>query len=143
MKIVYEIWRKKQSVMLERLEHLVREIGTHIRGLKDTAALNGEWDGPQLKTEADLIAHRLFVEGLRAIEPDLPVISEENSDSQSEARPERYFLIDPIDGTASLAGGFPTVINLLASDIDQTQQLGDAMLAQTGNSSHDVTVAAG
>jgi hypothetical protein len=31
----------------------------------------------------------------------------------------------------SLAGGFPTVINLLASDIDQTQQLGDAMLAQT------------
>ena len=93
--------------MLERLEHLVRKIGTRIRGLKDTAALDGEWDGPQLKTEADLIAHRCFVEGLKAIDPTLPVVSEESPDNQSEARPERYFLIDPIDGTASLAGGFP------------------------------------
>jgi len=93
--------------MLERLEQLVRKTGASIRALKDTAALDGKWDGPQLKTEADLIAHRCFVEGLRAIEPDFPVVSEENPASQFEVRPERYFLIDPIDGTASLAGGFP------------------------------------
>ncbi len=93
--------------MLKRLEHLVQKIGARIRELKDTAALDGEWDGTQLKTEADLIAHRCFVEGLNAIDPALPVVSEENPDSQSEARPARYFLVDPIDGTASLAGGFP------------------------------------
>ena len=93
--------------MLERLEHLVRKTGARIRGLKNTAALRGEWDGSQLKTEADLIAHHCFVEGIKAVDPALPVVSEENVDGQCVERPGRYFLIDPIDGTASLAGGFP------------------------------------
>lgn len=52
-------------------------------------------------TQADLASHRLIIEGLGALTPDWPALSEE-----SEAVPyaerkhwDRYWLIDPLDGT--------------------------------------------
>ena len=148
--------------MLERLEQLVRTTGDRIRALKDTSALHGDWDGPQLKTEADLIAHSCFVEGLGAIDSGLPVVSEENLASQTARRPERYFLIDPIDGTASLAGGFsgwvcqvalmergrPTLAAVCAPDLGQVYaaklgagaRLNGRMLRLDRNPSHCILI---
>lgn len=37
---------------------------------------------------------------------DIAIVSEEDGGSQQEARPDEYWLIDPIDGTASFAHGF-------------------------------------
>jgi 3'(2'), 5'-bisphosphate nucleotidase len=52
-------------------------------------------------TEADLAAHRLIVEGLRALTPEWPVLSEEAADVPLEARRSwsRFWLVDPLDGT--------------------------------------------
>jgi 3'(2'), 5'-bisphosphate nucleotidase len=52
-------------------------------------------------TEADLRAHRLIVAGLEALQPRLPVLSEESADiAWSERRGwSRYWLVDPLDGT--------------------------------------------
>ena len=52
-------------------------------------------------TEADLRAHRLIVERLEALEPRLPVLSEEASDIPFAVRStwSRYWLVDPLDGT--------------------------------------------
>jgi 3'(2'), 5'-bisphosphate nucleotidase len=52
-------------------------------------------------TEADLRAHALLVRGLRALTPDLPVLSEEQAEVPYEARRAwpRFWLIDPLDGT--------------------------------------------
>lgn len=52
-------------------------------------------------TEADLAAHRIIVEGLHALTPHLPVLSEEASDVPlSERRSwSRFWLVDPLDGT--------------------------------------------
>lgn len=52
-------------------------------------------------TAADLAANRVIVDALRALTPDLPVLSEE---SAAVAWPERsrwlrYWLVDPLDGT--------------------------------------------
>lgn len=51
-------------------------------------------------TEADLEVNRLITEGLAKITPEIPVISEETS-TPYEVRKEyeRYWLLDPIDGT--------------------------------------------
>ncbi len=52
-------------------------------------------------TKADLAAHRCLTEGLGALEPDLPLISEESGLPPFEERGNwaRYWLVDPLDGT--------------------------------------------
>jgi 3'(2'), 5'-bisphosphate nucleotidase len=52
-------------------------------------------------TQADLASHRIIVEGLRALTPDLPVLSEEDADIPWSVRRtwSRYWLVDPLDGT--------------------------------------------
>ncbi|MCG6116786.1 MAG: 3'(2'),5'-bisphosphate nucleotidase CysQ [Aquimonas sp.] len=52
-------------------------------------------------TEADLAAHACIRDGLRALQPSLPVLSEESADTELTHRREwqRYWLVDPLDGT--------------------------------------------
>lgn len=52
-------------------------------------------------TEADLAAHALIRDGLAALAPDIPLLSEESApEDLSERRSwERYWLVDPLDGT--------------------------------------------
>lgn len=53
-------------------------------------------------TEADLAAHRLILAELARITPELPVLSEESATETSagqRASWNRYWLVDPLDGT--------------------------------------------
>jgi len=52
-------------------------------------------------TAADMAAHHAIVEGLRALTPDIPVLSEESANIPWETRSAwtRYWLVDPLDGT--------------------------------------------
>ena len=52
-------------------------------------------------TEADLASHRIIVEALRQLTPDIPVLSEEDADIPFGERSQwsSYWLIDPLDGT--------------------------------------------
>jgi 3'(2'), 5'-bisphosphate nucleotidase len=57
-------------------------------------------DGSKL-TQADLRAHHTIVEGLHALTPDWPVLSEESAKIEFSERAHwsRYWLVDPLDGT--------------------------------------------
>ncbi len=52
-------------------------------------------------TAADLASHRCIVDGLRALTPDIPVLSEESRDIDIVRRREwsTLWLVDPLDGT--------------------------------------------
>jgi 3'(2'), 5'-bisphosphate nucleotidase len=52
-------------------------------------------------TEADLVAHRILVEGLPQIGEAIPVLSEESRAIDYDVRRQwrRYWLVDPLDGT--------------------------------------------
>jgi len=52
-------------------------------------------------TLADEVAHEILVEGLRRLDPDTPVISEEAEAASFEIRSRwnRFWLVDPLDGT--------------------------------------------
>ncbi|MBD9367397.1 3'(2'),5'-bisphosphate nucleotidase CysQ [Xanthomonas sp. XNM01] len=52
-------------------------------------------------TAADLAAHRVIVEALERLTPDLPVLSEESAHVPWETRRHwsAYWLVDPLDGT--------------------------------------------
>lgn len=68
--------------------------------MPDTAvAHTDKGDGSPL-TEADLAAHRYIVDKLPSIDPRIPVVSEEDSESAVHRKPEgRFWLVDPLDGT--------------------------------------------
>ena len=52
-------------------------------------------------TEADLAAHHVIVDGLKALDDSIPVLSEESASIPWEERQKwnRYWLVDPLDGT--------------------------------------------
>jgi 3'(2'), 5'-bisphosphate nucleotidase len=52
-------------------------------------------------TQADLASHRCIVAGLKALTPDIPIISEEDGlpDFDERRQWQSYWLIDPLDGT--------------------------------------------
>ncbi len=52
-------------------------------------------------TQADMASHNIIDPGLRALTPDLPVISEESGlpEFAERSRWETYWLVDPLDGT--------------------------------------------
>lgn len=52
-------------------------------------------------TAADLASHRCILEGLRALTPDIPLLSEESRQIDIEQRRQwqRFWLVDPLDGT--------------------------------------------
>jgi 3'(2'), 5'-bisphosphate nucleotidase len=52
-------------------------------------------------TAADLAAHKVIVQDLKRITPDLPVLSEESADIPyaERSRWDSYWLVDPLDGT--------------------------------------------
>jgi 3'(2'), 5'-bisphosphate nucleotidase len=52
-------------------------------------------------TQADLASHRIIVEGLARLTPDIPVLSEESAQLPWDVRRgwRRYWLVDPLDGT--------------------------------------------
>lgn len=52
-------------------------------------------------TQADLASNRIICERLARLTPDIPVLSEENSDIDYDVRADwaQYWLVDPLDGT--------------------------------------------
>ena len=52
-------------------------------------------------TSADIASHRLIVDGLKALRPDWPILSEESAEVPFSERGQwrRYWLVDPLDGT--------------------------------------------
>lgn len=62
-----------------------------------------------LKTNIDQIAHDFIIEKLNLLSR-LPVVSEEDPISMSKPRPNKYWIIDPIDGTRSLVNGYQTYV---------------------------------
>lgn len=58
-------------------------------------------------TAADLAAHHVIVDGLIALDPSIPVLSEEDADIAQSVRAgwQRWWLVDPLDGTKEFISG--------------------------------------
>ncbi len=92
--------------MKKKLETIAKELGLLLLNWRKTEAISGGWEGTQFKAMADVMAHDYLVGKLKMLTPDVPVLSEEDESSLTLERPAKYWLIDPIDGTASYVGGF-------------------------------------
>ncbi|CEA03267.1 3'(2'),5'-bisphosphate nucleotidase [Pseudomonas saudimassiliensis] len=94
-------------VAVERLCQLTRDAGH--------AALPWWQHNPEVITKADdspvtaadLAANQVIVDGLRALAPEIPVLSEEDADVPFDERQHwaRFWLVDPLDGTKEFIAG--------------------------------------
>ena len=75
------------------------------------------------KTSADYKMHKLLFQGLTKITPNIKIFSEEVPHHINE-RPDLYWLIDPIDGTASWADGYSGFVNQIALIYKKKSMLG-------------------
>ena len=83
------------------LTALVKSAGQAILPIYEKPIEVSHKDDKSPLTEADLAAHHCLVDGLKRLYPDIPALSEESSETVKEQRLQwqRYWLIDPLDGT--------------------------------------------
>jgi len=89
------------AATLERLGRIAREAGRAAMahyGVLGTVELKADRSPV---TEADRAAHAVIVGALRALTPDVPIVSEEGEIPGWETRRgwRRFWLVDPLDGT--------------------------------------------
>jgi len=73
-------------------------------------------------TKADTLSNQIICSSLKTLTPDIPILSEEDSDISFEKRSnwEKYWLIDPLDGTKEFIkknGEFTVNIALIENNI--------------------------
>jgi len=95
----------RQTLIQSDLAAAMELVGAKILHCRKQGITGGKWEGTQFKAAADLIADECMRAELTRI-ADIPIVSEEDISSQIADRPSQYWLIDPIDGTASFAQGF-------------------------------------
>jgi 3'(2'), 5'-bisphosphate nucleotidase len=103
--------------MQQQLAMAVQKTGIKILECQQQGNISGKWEGTQFKAAADLIADECLRGELWRI-AQIPVISEEDDLLLHDDRPSRYWLIDPIDGTASFAHGFSGFVCQAALMVD-------------------------
>lgn len=99
--------------MREFIERSLRQCGEILLELYSGGGSPGTWEGDQFKAPADRVAHDFLCQRIQSSFPGILVVSEED-DGSIEQESREYFLIDPIDGTASFAHGFPGWVTQMA-----------------------------
>lgn len=92
--------------MLERLADILRQAGTLLLNRRTAGDFTCHRNGVNVSASVDLDAHRLLVKLLSELSPGVAVLSEEDAQGHTDRRPALYWLIDPLDGTASFVDGF-------------------------------------
>ena len=87
--------------MIQDILTIARQAGDAILNIYEQDFATYEKNHQSPLTEADLIAHEVIIAGLKALTPDVPVLSEESSTISWEERQQwsEYWLVDPLDGT--------------------------------------------
>ena len=108
--------------LLEDIETLAASAGSAIMEVYNRGEVKSvlKADDSPL-TEADMASHRVIVEGLSALTPSLPVLSEESDGIPYGERESwtDYWLVDPLDGTKEFLkrnGEFTVNIALVSGD---------------------------
>jgi 3'(2'), 5'-bisphosphate nucleotidase len=99
--------------LIESVAELLRGLGSKLLSWRGSGGTDGTWDGPHFHAKADLWAHQHILTGLAQLQTGLPIVSEEGRPDE-QAGADRYWLVDPIDGTASYAQGFAGFVTQVA-----------------------------
>jgi 3'(2'), 5'-bisphosphate nucleotidase len=93
------------AALMEPLTDLVALAGAAILAVnRSSMHVEGKSDGSPV-TEADMAADRIIAEGLKALVPHVPALSEERTSLAARPYKDSFFLVDPLDGTKEFVAG--------------------------------------
>ena len=93
------------AALLEPLTSLVARAGAAILAVdRSGMGVENKSDGSPV-TIADMAADRIIADGLKALAPNVPTLSEERVDKTARAYGDSFFLVDPLDGTKEYIAG--------------------------------------
>ena len=100
----------------------VRDAGAVIMDIHRRGVVATQKSDGSPVTEADCAAEEILLAALGKFAPDISVISEENAASHLRRPQERFFLVDPLDGTKEFlrpdgAGAFTVNIGLIENGV--------------------------
>lgn len=92
---------KSEQIQIEQIIDIAQRAGAEILDIYDTDFSVYEKSDQSPLTEADLAAHRVIVDSLLEMTPEIPILSEESAAIPYSLRStwSRYWLVDPLDGT--------------------------------------------
>jgi myo-inositol-1(or 4)-monophosphatase len=96
----------EHRTLLEAACRAVLAAGTRIKELYNQPHEINMKGAINLVTEADLAAESLIITSLAKDFPEIPFMTEESA-ATHDIHPERFWIIDPLDGTTNFAHGFP------------------------------------
>ena len=104
------------------LEPVVKKAGNIIMDVYERDHIVNEKSDGSPVTEADTQAEKIIVQAIKSICPDIPIISEENSNSHKLNVEGTFFLVDPLDGTKEFLkkdgkGAFTVNIALIENEV--------------------------
>ena len=108
--------------LLQQTIAIAQQAGEHLMNFYQRAEVAVEIKSDNTPvTEVDLFLSQFLIEKLTAVSPNIPVLSEEQSDIPLSERAQwaRYWLIDPLDGTKQFinrTGNFSILIALMERD---------------------------
>lgn len=92
-------------IITERLDDLLRLVARADAAIMEvydarSAVVELKGDDTPL-TQADMASHHILSDGLMALFPDIPVVSEEGDQAENAriVQSQRFWLVDPLDGT--------------------------------------------
>lgn len=98
----------KTKIDISQVVLIALEAGRRIMELRPNIIAQSKSDGSPV-TQADLQADDIIQTGLKKLFPNIPVISEENSEQDNREILENhdlYWITDPLDGTESYLAGY-------------------------------------
>ena len=104
------------------LEPIIKKAGKIIMDVYERDYIVNEKSDGSPVTEADTQAEKIIVQAIKSICPDIPIISEENSNSHKLNVEGPFFLVDPLDGTKEFLkkdgkGAFTVNIALIKNEV--------------------------
>ncbi len=93
--------------MIAELNQAARRVGAALAQWCAERKFAGTRQGTQFKAEVDQWAHEIWVRELQVLAPGTRIVSEEDPQSFTANSSGDYWIIDPLDGTASFVEGFP------------------------------------
>ena len=107
---------------IEKVIAIAQLAGDAILNIYNTDFAVAEKSDQSPLTEADMASHHVIVDGLRSLDPETPLLSEESSKISFDVRNSwrRYWLVDPLDGTREFVkrnGEFTVNIALIEDGI--------------------------
>jgi 3'(2'), 5'-bisphosphate nucleotidase len=91
--------------LMAPLTDLVAQAGAAVLAVsREAMHVEGKADGSPV-TDADLAADRVIAQGLAALAPQVPVLSEERTHLAARPYKGSFFIVDPLDGTREFVAG--------------------------------------